>query len=144
MVWRTIDKDRLKNLCTLPNVNEDGCIERSLSGVLWTIVCSSIHSHATWSFAACSLVLKGLNLTVTTILSSLAAFGPPGVDAGVRFTRDAGVDTGVDAADDLSIFEFGVEGHFTVIVLRWFCILIVNWKMAGVFIPSKSTDFHQM
>lgn len=58
-----------------------------------------MHSHATWSLDKSSLLLNGLNRTVTTIFSSLV-FGPPGVDAGV-----------------LSIFEAGVPGVLAVIIM---------------------------
>lgn len=76
-----------------------------------------MHSHATWSLANCSLLLRGLNLTVTTIFSSLA-LEPPGVETGVLsiFSSLAlgppGVETGV-----LSIFVEGVPGVLTVIFI---------------------------
>jgi len=72
-----------------------------------------MHSHATWSFAACSRLLNGLRRTVTTIFSSLA-LGPPGVDAGVLSALEDGVVTGV-----LSIFEAGVAGGFIVVMFTF-------------------------
>lgn len=74
----------------LPNVNEAGWAARSWVAGLYTMVWSSTHCHATWSFANCSLLFNGLNLTVTTIFSSFALW-PPGVDAGVLSTFEAGV-----------------------------------------------------
>lgn len=72
-----------------------------------TIVWSFAHSHATWSFAACSFLLKGLKRTVTKIFSSLA-LGPPGVDIGILSSFEAGVQ-GADVGS-FSTFEAGVLG----------------------------------
>ena len=88
----------------IPKVNEVGWVACSCIGGLYTILWSSMQSHATWSLANCSLLFRGLSLTVTTIFSSLA-LGRLGVDTGV-----------------LSIFEAGVPGVLTVI----FCCRITG------------------
>lgn len=98
--WRVKDK----NVSNIPNVNEASWGERSWGGGLNTIVWSSMQSHATWSLADCSFLLKGLNRTVTTIFSSLT-LDPPGVDTGV-----------------LSVFEAGVLGVRTVIFKSTFVL----------------------
>ena len=72
-----------------------------------TILWSSTHSHATWSFAASSFLLKGLTRTVTKIFSSLA-LDVPGVDIGVLSSFEAGVQ-GADIGS-FCTFEAGVLG----------------------------------
>lgn len=96
--WHLWRRSLLKVQVTLiPNVKDDDWGERS-DGGLYTIVWSSMHSHATWSLANCSFLLRGLTRTVTTIFSS-RTLGPLGVETGV-----------------LSIFEFGVLGVLLTVI----------------------------